>query len=228
MSPVVPPQTVEELLNRAWSLSGKSISDLIHIAEQSCFAVSKDKGRIGQVIEKYLGAVNHSYAGPDFSHLGVELKTIPVTPKAKPLESTFVCMVPNPDVLFQRWETSLVKAKLSCVLWLPIVVFPETSWLERRIGAPALWRPSSEEESILRQDWEEFVEIIQLGRIAEVTGRWGQYLQIRPKALNSRSQCYGINEQGDKILTLPRGFYLRASFTEKIIYQNFSLGNEDV
>jgi DNA mismatch repair protein MutH len=59
--------------------------------------------------------------------------------------------------------------------------------------------------------------MISAGRLDEINGRIGQYLQVRPKAANAKSLCYGFNGEGNKILTLPRGFYLRSLFTEQII-----------
>ena len=52
------------------------------------------KGWAGQLIELYLGATAGSKQQQDFPTLGVELKTIPVSPDAKPLETTYVCITP--------------------------------------------------------------------------------------------------------------------------------------
>ncbi|MGC1183416.1 MAG: DNA mismatch repair protein MutH, partial [Legionella sp.] len=37
------------------------------------------------------------------------------------------------------------------------------------------------------------------------------------KAANGKSLCYGFDSEGNKVKTLPRGFYLRSSFTAKIL-----------
>ena len=53
--------------------------------------------------------------------------------------------------------------------------------------------------------------------LAEIDASMGEYLQVRPKAANGKSLCYGFDEVGNKILTLPRGFYLRSSFTMTVL-----------
>jgi len=60
--------------------------------------------------------------------------------------------------------------------------------------------------------------MISTGRLAEINAGMGQYLQVRPKAANSKSLCYGFDETGNKVLTLPRGFYLRSTFTASILH----------
>jgi DNA mismatch repair protein MutH len=61
------------------------------------------------------------------------------------------------------------------------------------------------------------MNMVQTGQLEQITARYGKYLQIRPKAQNARSLRKGINAEGDIVQTLPRGFYLRTSFTATII-----------
>ncbi|KTD20672.1 DNA mismatch repair protein [Legionella londiniensis] len=61
--------------------------------------------------------------------------------------------------------------------------------------------------------------MIVMGKIAEINAGIGQYLQVRPKAANSQSLGYTFDEEGNKTLTLPRGFYLRSRFTSSILKQ---------
>ena len=57
-----------------------------------------------------------------------------------------------------------------------------------------------------------------MGRLESITAHQGRYLQVRPKAAHGGSLCWGIGENGQRILTLPRGFYLRPSFTQQILH----------
>ena len=45
----------------------------------------------------------------------------------------------------------------------------------------------------------------------------GEYLQIRPKAANGKVLCSCFDAEGNKVKTLPRGFYLRSTFTKTIL-----------
>jgi DNA mismatch repair protein MutH len=175
------------------------------------------KGWVGTALERVLGTTAGNLSLPDFVNLGIELKTLPINANGKPAESTFVTSIPLLTIHTQTWETSQCWAKLRRVLWILIEADPNLPFAHRRIGQAVLWSPSLAEQAILAQDWMELTLLISQGKVQDIDARMGQYLQIRPKAADARSLCYGLNEQGQKVLTLPRGFYLRSSFTASSI-----------
>ena len=217
------PATESELLERARSIAGVSFGEL---AEQANLKVpenlKRDKGWVGQLLEWHLGATAGSKPVQDFPDIGVELKSIPVGYNGKPLESTFVCVAPLTGITGLTWETSHIRNKLSRVLWLPVEGEREIPVAERRVGSPLIWSPSEEEEALLRNDWEELMDLIALGGVNQITARSGEVLQIRPKAANSRAKTEAYGASGQPIKTLPRGFYLRAKFTSYILDTYFA------
>lgn len=120
-----------------------------------------------------------------------------------------------------QWQDSWVKKKLSHVLWLPVEAEPATPVAERYVGLGWLWQPSNEQESVLRQDWEELMDRIVLGEQADITAKEGQYLQIRPKAAHSRVMAKTRGDEGETALINPKGFYLRTSFTRELLATQF-------
>ena len=58
-----------------------------------------------------------------------------------------------------------------------------------------------------------------LGNQSDITAKEGEYLQIRPKAANSRVVTRGVSEDGDYEDINPKGFYLRTRFTQSILAQ---------
>lgn len=223
---VSPPTSEEELLNRARQLAGLTLADLASKFNQ---AIPKDtrhaKGWIGQLVETTLGATASSLAEPDFQLIGIELKTLPLTSSGKPKESTYVCTVPLNilnNLSEQNWQTSWIKRKLQRVLWLPIEADKNIPLALRHIGNAILWSPSEEESSQLQQDWEELMELVCLGKLEQITSHMGRYLQIRPKGANAKSLTTTLDEEGNTIQTLPRGFYLRPEFTQRIIHSNYA------
>lgn len=217
------PASESELLERARSIAGVSFGEL---AEQANMKVpenlKRDKGWVGQLLEWHLGATAGSKPVQDFPEIGVELKSIPVGYNGKPLESTFVCVAPLTGITGLTWETSHIRNKLSRVLWLPVEGEREIPVAERRVGSPLIWSPSEEEEMLLRNDWEELMDLIALGGVNQITARSGEVLQIRPKAANSRAKTEAYGASGQPIKTLPRGFYLRAKFTSYILDTYFA------
>ena len=218
-----PPKSEEELLKRARNLAGLTLQQLSSNFNQP---LPKDirhaKGWMGQLLETSLGATASSRAEPDFQLINVELKTLPLTPSGKPKESTYVCTVPLSKLHEQEWATSWLKRKLQRVLWLPIEADKRIPLAERHIGNAILWSPSEAEATQLQQDWEELMELVCLGRLEEITSHMGRYLQIRPKGANSKALTTTLDEEGNTIQTLPRGFYLRPEFTQQIIQNNYA------
>jgi DNA mismatch repair protein MutH len=108
------------------------------------------------------------------------------------------------------------------VLFVPVEGDRTIPLSSRRIGTPLLWSPSSEEEAALRFDWEELAGLIGRGDVESITGHLGRNLQVRPKAANARSRRRGLDADGSSFAALPRGFYLRSSFTAKLLSDRFS------
>ena len=217
---IEPPSSRAQLLERAENISGKTVLEVAsEIGEVVPKNLRKHKGWLGQLLEKALGADAKSKAEPDFSKLHIELKTIPMNTDYRACESTYVCTVPLLSLNGVTFEQSWVCRKLSTVLWMPILTLKSVPLRDRQIGMPFLWSPSPEEHTLLRQDWQELTDMVCLGELEQITARLGRVLQIRPKAADSRSLCYGLNHEGERVLTQPRGFYLRANFTTKLIHQ---------
>ena len=212
------PQTLEQLLSQAQSIAGltfEELADELHIPVPP--DLKRDKGWVGMLLETALGATAGSKAEQDFSHLGVELKTLPINAEGYPLETTFVSLAPLVQNSGVKWENSHVRHKLSCVLWMPIEGSRHIPLRERHIGAPILWKPTAEQERQLKQDWEELMDLIVLGKLEQITARIGEIMQLRPKGANSRAVTKGIGKNGEIIDTLPLGFYLRKEFTAQIL-----------
>ena len=220
MPTISPPADIEQLLQRVQMIAGMTLSSLagainIEMPEN----LHREKGWVGQFIEKLLGATAGNKPEPDFINLGIELKTLPINSKGNPSESTYVCVVPLSHTAGLSWDNSVVKAKLKHVLWIPIEADKGLALGQRRVGMGILWKPDVEIEAKLATDYNEFIDRISLGKVESITADQGELLQIRPKAANSSALTEGIGDQGQSIKTLPRGFYLRPAFTRQIIKQ---------
>jgi len=161
-----------------------------------------------------LGARAASRAEPDFPHLGVELKTLPVDPTGKPYESTFVCTAP-PGGLAPTWEESWLRRKLSCVLWIPIIGRDAPG--DRVVGGAVRWQPDVREEQSLRTDWEALRALLVGGRLDEISGRRGAVLQLRPKGANASDTSWVLDADANWVQEQHRAFYLRPKFTQELL-----------
>jgi len=218
MSAMPIPKNEAELIQRAQALAGLSLGE---IAQQLKVKVptnlNKEKGWIGLLLEQALGASAGSKPVPDFPHLGIELKSIPIDRSGKPLETTFVCVAPLMGLVGATWQTSHIKNKLARVLWVPVISERDIPIAERMVCTPFIWSPSPSEDQLLSQDWQELTDMIVLGNVENIHGKHGQVLQLRPKAANSQARTKAFNKHGQPFMTLPRGFYLKTAFTRQLI-----------
>src|SRR5258705_10748587 len=110
------PSSEDELRERAQWLAGRTIGELAAaLGLAAPVSGVRGKGKVGDLLEKALGAEAGSAATPDFPRLGIELKTIPVNAAGFPRESTFVCTISLAEAERARWETSVPRPKLGHV-----------------------------------------------------------------------------------------------------------------
>jgi DNA mismatch repair protein MutH len=218
-----PPSSEPELMQRVDNIAGLKLKELAH---QNQLVMPKDltrhKGWVGQLIEHCLGASAGSKPVHDFPQLGIELKTLPLSYQLSPLETTYVCYAHLTGNQGITWNSSNVKNKLNRVLWVPLEGERDIPLQERTIGSGFIWTPSKTQEALLKQDWEELIDMISLGQVERINARIGQVMQIRPKAADGQQLTDAIGEDGSTIKTRPRGFYLRKSFTQTILEEHFS------
>jgi DNA mismatch repair protein MutH len=217
---MTPPASEAELLARARAIAGWTFEAVARsIGREVPADLVRAKGWVGNLIEDVLGADASTRATPDFTALGVELKTIPLDEHGDPRESTFVATaaLTAPG----EWRDSAVRKKLARVLWIPVEAAPTIALPARRVGSPLLWSPSPEEEEALQADWEELAQMIEAGWVDSITAERGRWLQIRPKGADSHDRTWGADDQGDPIRTLPRGYYLRREFTRRLLERHF-------
>ncbi|WP_371186385.1 DNA mismatch repair endonuclease MutH [Thalassotalea maritima] len=221
---MITPATEQQLLTHAQAIAGLTLGQLAnkhHVVVPT--SLNREKGWIGLLLEKELGAQAGSKPLPDFPELGIELKTLPINRQAKPLETTFVSVAPLTGITGQTWQQSHVRRKLNKVLWVPIISERDIPIADRIVCTPFLWTPNLEEERLLAEDWQELTDMIALGEVEKINATYGQVMQLRPKAANSQAKTQAYDRHGRPFMTLPRGFYLKTQFTQQILHNHLRI-----
>jgi DNA mismatch repair protein MutH len=214
------PAQLERLVRHARALVGVTLAEIADgLGLPAPLGNLRTKGWSGQVIERELGAETGGLPGPDFAHLGLELKTVPVDVRGNPLESTAVCHIDPMRITGESWAESTVRRKLARVLFVALAVpGPRAPVGDRQVSAVSLWSPGPEEERLLREDFELFVrEYFRPGRAAALTGHQGQVLQVRPKGRNAADLRSALGPDGQPVQIGRSGFYLRPAFVGRIL-----------
>ena len=170
------PQSIDELLTRARRIAGLNLAEISQMLHMDLPKdLKRDKGYIGLLVERALGARAGSKPEQDFPHLNVELKRL-IGQHLQPLETTFVTSAPLLGQSYARFEDSVLYLKLKRVLWVPVE--GERAILERRRVGTSSWEPSPAQWQAIRQDWEEAQAMIST-EIDYVTAKQAR-LQVRP------------------------------------------------
>ena len=215
---IAPPRDFTTLKQRIDELLGRSIGEIAGQLSLSVPATTlKGKGFTGELMEICLGASSQSAPEPDFPQLELELKTMPVDVNFTPLESTFIAYAPVWGTIGHRFEDSYLYRKIQRILWVFIYAPRQLPLSSRVVAGYYFWSPPAEILSQIRRDFEEIYELINSGRIEEITAELGEIIQLRPKAANGKALTQAIGPDGDVIMTRPRGFYLRRNFTKKLV-----------
>lgn len=218
------PASLDVLLVRAQGLAGLSIAMLgKRVGHRVPTSLRGHKGFIGMCVELALGAKSKSAPEPDFPHLGVELKTIPVRADGRPTESTHVCVASLDGTEDRAWRASLVYRKLASVLFVPVHDDDALALQDRRLGMPFLWHMGADEEAVLAGDWAALTARIRAGEIDAISGAEGVALQLRPKAQTATDTTQAVGDEGWLVAVRPRAWYLRPSFTGTILARAFGL-----
>lgn len=218
-----PPGDEAELLHRARLVAGRTVQEVaFDLGSHPPARLTHAKGYVGELCEAALGAPRSSKPEPDFSHLGIELKTLPLSKTGFPSQSTYVCRVDPAELGRGRWVDSRLKHKLARVLFMPYEGAKDVPVADRHFGSPVLWSPSPDEEALLRHDWEDFALLAAQGLLAAVTARRGHVLQVRPKSAKGGAQQTTQMSTGEAFVDEPRGFYLRPAFTSEILARTFA------
>ena len=180
------PETEQELLQRAASLQGKNLQ---YLATALGITLStkllQDKGLVGQMLERYLGANAGNQARPDFPALGIELKSISMNRYGKPATGIFISNIPAQLRVLPLWQECSVYQKLCRVLWIPVEAKQAgKAFATLRLGTPVLWSPSSVVMTALQRDWEELMRQICLGSWDMSNKQQGEHLYIRTHTRN--------------------------------------------
>lgn len=215
----VPPRPADEaeLFARARALAGRTVGELAAELGRTLPATTTvGKGFVGNLVEQALGAESSSRAEPDFPRFGIELKTLPLDARGRPLESTFVATIPLTDLARLDFDASPIGRKLARVLFLPVEGRPVPLPV-RRFGAALDWTPDAEERAALERDYEHLALRIGRGELDRLTAHEGEVMQVRPKARFGRARRLSFDAEGAVSTEQPRGIYLRARFTEAIV-----------
>lgn len=207
----------ESLLKHAKSLKGKKIHDLLAGKD-----FDSGKGAIGNIIEREgFGIANNNDARPDFAHLGIELKALPLKVDAKGglrvKERTKVCSINYKELIKERWDASHAKSKLIKILFV-FYRYDSKSPNHSQILDFHLFHLGNADEPLISSDWHRTQQRVQDGKAHELSESENVVLAASRSGAGKLSEDKWP-EQPNQIYQArarQRAFSLKPSFTRAI------------
>ncbi|MDM5264571.1 Sau3AI family type II restriction endonuclease [Sulfurovum sp. XTW-4] len=229
--------SIDSIVQYSSSFIDKSFSDVL--SEKELDIISNEinqyknnrKGHFGDLVEKYLfGIENNSDSAPDFSKVGVELKTTPLKKHPKKVyvakERLVFSMINYMNIINEEWESSsfLKKNKLLLLMFYLYEKDIDLSTYEFKLIhlLDLLSETSKEDIAQIQQDWKTIVNKIKAGEAHLLSEGDTAYLGAATKASTSKSRRPQPNS--DKPAK-PRAFSLKQSYLNSLIQKY--LGKED-
>lgn len=142
----------KELLDIAQRIKGKTISHILNDKK-----IYLGKGAIGNIIEKEcFGIQTNNDARPDFYHLGIELKVLPLKKNPKGelnvKERTKICSINYEKIIHEKWQDSHAKSKLNKILFI-FYFHDSNDIIFSKIIDYHLFELKNKEEPLIQADW---------------------------------------------------------------------------
>lgn len=119
---------------------------------------SKSKNQIATIIKKTIGFKSVKSNIKEFEQLGIMVKTIKVRKSSNyPFEAVSFQTMKLKEFVTEEWEDSTFKEYINKILFIPVYSEKKDATLEEKyLGKSFFWSPSIEQESIIKNEWEQY------------------------------------------------------------------------
>lgn len=218
----------EKLLEKAKSANGKTVGE---IDATNYLSTPKNKGRVGQVIQIYLGKDPDNDPSADFPEADLELKVTGLVAGSE--KSKFPFRAKERLVLHQinyvqdhgvSFEDSGLLSKcdtmlISCYQYIPGKDGEDPRYDQFPIIDSFIYHLGDRDLEVIKDDYNKILDKINAGLAETISESDTQYLAACTKGANSSVM---VNQYRSKKKAKPRAFSLKASFLSAIIRQYVS------
>lgn len=174
------------------------IRDLVNITP-NINKIKKNKGFIGQIVEKFFFIKNNNRQEVDIENLGIEIKTVPLNKYFLPKEKTYICNININDFKFE-WKNSNLYKKLNTILWVPYQGCCKIPLYDKIIFIPFIYKISPLEEKKIKREWIEIVENHIYNKQINITSLEYLEIKIKKSTLNKNYYAYYLNKKFTKMI----------------------------
>lgn len=220
--------SIESIVEHARGLTGKSLADVVDLPKN--VQDKNNKGNLGQLVENYyFEYAPNSYSGPDFSEVGLELKTTGVKKnshgKFVAKERLVLTMIDYAVIVDESWATSQFLKKCSQMLIMFYLYEPDVPAVKRPfVIDPIHYELPAEDLAIIKRDWEKIKQKVMSGKAHELSEGDTFYLAACRKGSGGPKEALR-KQPFSSIGAKARAFSFKPSYLNKIIERGTTSSN---
>jgi DNA mismatch repair protein MutH len=224
------PTTAHEaqIIAHAYRLRGKRLGDVLPSTRQVRERSPRDKGAVGQLVERFFGIRQNSDSAPDFAGAGIELKVVPLKMsrgRARTKERTVISMIDYQRLALETWQSASVRFKIDRILFVFYEHVSASAADDAKIVDFVLWSPGEDLRPQLEQDWSVVQRKAYDGRAHEISERDGRVLGAATKGSHGTKRVRQYREGAPP--AKPRAWALKPGLTT-FVFDSRVLGKQSV
>jgi DNA mismatch repair protein MutH len=201
------------MLAKLRAVEGKTIVD---VATRVGMTVGRDKSAAARVVRHVLGQKSKGRHG-DFERFGVELKTVPIDHRGRPVESTSFPSFVHEEIQFETWPDSDLLGRLNRILFVPIRRSKGQPQGQGVLQRAFFWSPPERDLVEISLEWERYRALISAGRARDLPkASETVFIHVRPKARNAQDR--EMAPGGFEVIR--KSFWLNSGYVERIIREH--------
>lgn len=204
--------SIDSIVEYATRLVGHTLREFVTVEQIEDFHTRK--GSYGNAVEEYYFKYKpNSDSRPDFSEVGLELKTTPVKKNSKgeivAKERLVFTNINYETVVNETFEDSQFLKKARDVLLITYLSDPDKDPLDYIVEAVIRWGIPEEDLPQIKQDWETVVNKVRSGHAEDISGSDTLYLEAATKARTSKDRR---PQPFSDVPAKPRAWALKGSY----------------
>jgi len=204
----------EEILSRARRLRGQMLGAVLPPVSQVKERSPRDKGAVGQLVERFFGITQNNDSAPDFVGAGIELKVVPLKISrggARAKERTVISMIDYSKLAVESWDSASVRKKIEKILFVFYEHISASAAYDAKVVDVVLWSPGEDLRPQMEQDWTVVQRKAFDGRAHEISEGDGRILGAATKGSDGSKRVRQYRH--DAPPAKPRAWALKQSLT---------------
>lgn len=218
--------TEQEILEHAEKLKGTPLRDWVPASGR--VSESRDKGAVGQLVERAFGLKRSSEQRPDFGAAGIELKVVPLKRGSKTVRSkerTNVSMIDYGALVTESWPTAKIRKKIERILFVFYYHVDKGDPLNTIVEETVLWIPEADLLPQIESDWSVVQRKVLEGLAHEISEGDGRVLGAATKGAGGGHLV--DQPRNPAVRAKPRAWALKPALTTWL-YEKERSGNKPI